>query len=274
MIMEGLKSRAVALVVCAALILVGWFGGSAIQNAQDDLITLRAAGLKADTVVMTIGEQEITAAEYLYWLTNACDTVYQYYGITDWSMALSEDLTAGDYAKEQAAYYVSQYAASRQMAEEKDVTLTEEQQTELDGMRDYYVGYYGSEEMYDYLLAYAGLTEEMLTESNVVPYLYETICAQLLSEGGELEPTEARLQEFAETHGYTGASDEMLLLYYTDTGYGAVYDYVNDYIEGMEVVKTEAYDAIDVAEFYPALLAERQALPVPSLDTDSGSSAE
>ena len=66
----------------------------------------------------------------------------------------------------------------------------------------------------------------------------------------------------------------MLLLYYTDTGYGAVYDYVNDYIEGMEVVKTEAYDAIDVAEFYPALLAERQALPVPSLDTDSGSSAE
>ena len=128
MIMEGLKSRAVALVVCAALILVGWFGGSAIQNAQDDLITLRAAGLKADTVVMTIGEQEITAAEYLYWLTNACDTVYQYYGITDWSMALSEDLTVGDYAKEQADYYVSQYAAIRQMAEEKDVTLTEEQQ--------------------------------------------------------------------------------------------------------------------------------------------------
>lgn len=50
--MEGLKSRAVALIVCLVLILVGWFGGSAIQAMNGGaLITAKASGLKADTVV-------------------------------------------------------------------------------------------------------------------------------------------------------------------------------------------------------------------------------
>lgn len=49
--MEGLKSRAVALIVCLVLILVGWFGGSAIQAMNGGaLITAKASGLKADTV--------------------------------------------------------------------------------------------------------------------------------------------------------------------------------------------------------------------------------
>lgn len=274
--MEGLKSRAVALVVCVALILVGWFGGTALQNAGGDLITLKASGLKANTVVMQIGDEDITAAEYLYWLTNSCDTIYQYYGITDWSMNLTEDMTVGQYAKEQADYYVCQYAAIRQLAAEKGISLTEEQQTELDGMAEYYSTYYGSEEVYRYMLAYAGLTEEMLKDSNVVPYLYESLCEQLLGEGGELEPTEERLQAFAESHGYTELSADTLKLYYTDTSYGAVYDYVNEYIDGLEVVKTEAYDSIDVAEFYPALMVEREALPLPDTSTgeDAGSTNE
>ena len=76
--MEGLKSRAVALIVCIALILVGWFGGTAIQNMSGNLITAQASGLKANTVVMQVGDQEITAGEYLYWLTSACDVFYQY----------------------------------------------------------------------------------------------------------------------------------------------------------------------------------------------------
>ena len=266
--MEGLKSRAVALVVCVVLILVGWFGGTAIQNAGGNLITLKASGLKANTVVMQIGGEDITAAEYLYWLTNSCDTIYQYYGITDWSMNLTEDMTVGQYAKEQADYYVEQYAAIRQLAAEKSISLTDEQQTELDGMAEYYTSYYGSEEVYRYMLAYAGLTEDMLKDSNEVPYLYESLCAQLLGEGGELEPTEERLQAFAQSHGYTDMDEDTLLLYYNDTSYGAVYDYVNDYIDGLDVVKTDAYDSIDVATFYPQLLVERQALPLP--DTGSG----
>ena len=97
--MEGLKSRAVALIVCLVLILVGWFGGSAIQAMNGGaLITAKASGLKADTVVMQVGDADVTAGEYLYWLASVCDGFYQYYGISDWSMAMTADLTVGDYA--------------------------------------------------------------------------------------------------------------------------------------------------------------------------------
>ena len=69
--MEGLKSRAVALIVCLVLILVGWFGGSAIQAMNGGaLITAKASGLKADTVVMQVGDADVTAGEYLYWLAS------------------------------------------------------------------------------------------------------------------------------------------------------------------------------------------------------------
>ncbi len=78
--------------------------------------------------------------------------------------------------------------------------------------------------------------------------------------GGELEPTEENLAAFAERNSYTDLGEEELLSYYEDTSYGAVYDYVNDYISGLEITKTESYEAIDVASFYPALLELRSAL--------------
>ena len=98
-------------------------------------------------------------------------------------------------------------------------------------------------------------------------FVASTILAE--AEGGALEPTEENLQAYAQTHGYTGLSNEELLRYYEDVSYGAPYDYVNDYIDGMEVVKTENYDKIDVATFYPALLTERGNLPLPNMDTET-----
>ena len=85
------------------------------------------------------------------------------------------------------------------------------------------------------------------------------MCQKLLAEGGELEPTEENLTAFAERNSYTDLGEEELLSYYEDTSYGAVYDYVNDYISGLEITKTESYEAIDVASFYPALLELRSA---------------
>ena len=270
--MEGLKNRAVALIVCVALILVGWFGGSAVQNMSSKLITVQAAGVKANTVVLQVGGRDVTAGEYLYWLASSCDAIYQYYGITDWTLAMTQDLTVGDYAKEQADYYVSQRAAIELLAAEQGVTLDQTQQEQLDGIGAYYTEYYGSGEVYQYLLDYAGLDEKLLKTNSAVPYLYTNLCAKLLGTGGALEPTEENLRAYAERNGYTELSDGELLMYYQDTDYGVVYDYVNDYIDSLEIVKTEAYDAIDVAAFYPALMAAREALPMP--ETDNGSAEE
>ena len=140
--MEGLKSRAVALIVCIVLILVGWFGGSAIQAMSGGaLITAKASGLKADTVVMQVGDADVTAGEYLYWLASVCDGFSQYYGLSDWSMAMTADLTVGDYAMAQADDYATQYAAVELLAKEQGIALTEEQEAVMDGMHEYYVEY-------------------------------------------------------------------------------------------------------------------------------------
>ena len=44
---------------------------------------------------------------------------------------------------------------------------------------------------------------------------------------------------------------------------------MNTYIDGMEVVKTDSYDDINVATFYPALLTAREDLVMPTENTGS-----
>ena len=272
--MEGLKSRAVALIVCIALILVGWFGGNAIQNMGGKLVTTTASGLKADTVVMQVGTEKVTADEYLYWLTSVCDSMYQYYGITDWNMMMTEDMTVGEYAKEEAAYYAAQYAAILQLAQERGIELTQEQNELLDGVYDYWCNIYGGKDVCDYMLAYSGLNQAMLVDNNIPPFLYANLCDQLLGEGGELEPTEEHLKAYAERTKQTNLSSEELMKVYMDPGYGAPYDYVDAYVGELETVKSEAYDKIDVAVYYPAVMSERAKLVAPAPDTPESSSEE
>ncbi len=266
---EGLKSRAVALVVCIALILAGWFGGSALQSMGGDTLTARASGLGANTVVLQANETKVTAAQYLYWLTYTCDTFAQYYGVTDWSMPIAEDTTVGDFVREQAEYYVYQYVAVEQLAEQHGVTLTAEQQAEVDAVGDSYAAYYGSEELFRYMLAYAGLDLDTLKKISAEPMLYSNLCDMLLGEGGALEPTEENLQAYAARIQMPEEDRAELMTYYCDPNYGAVYDYVNEYMGEMNIKKAAAYDRIDVGAFYTNLTAERQALPLPEVMEDS-----
>lgn len=266
--MEGLKSRAAALIVCAAVALAGWFGGMSLLQNQTESLTLQAGGMKPNTVVMTVAGSDITAEAYLYWVTACCDEFYQYYGISDFTMALTADMTAADYVKQQADYYALQYVAIEQLAGEYGISLSEEQKAELEAMEEYYMAYYGGEEIYNYMMLYSGLTEELLSEINEIPYLYALMCEQFMSEGGMLEPSAENLQTYAQKHHYTELSEEELLAQYVHTESGAMYDFVNEYIDRMDVTKHAKYDAIDVAQFYPALLEVRMALPVPEITGD------
>jgi hypothetical protein len=264
--MEGLRNRAVSLIVCAALVVVGWFGGNAVESSMSGgFLTAQAANVRAKATVMQIGGQDVAASNYLYWLTYACDLYYQYYGITDWTLEATTDLTVGDLAKEQADFYITQYVAIELLADEMGVTLTDEQQEIVSSLAETNAELYG-EDLYQYELTYAGLNDALMERYSSVPYLYRNLCEVLLAEGGALEPTEENLQAFAENNGYTDLDDETLLSYYEDTSYGAPYDYVQDYIDALEVTKTSLYDSIDVSTYYPALLELRDALAVPDVE--------
>ena len=71
------------------------------------------AGLAADTVVAAVDGREVTAGQYLYWLTVGCDEIQDYYrsaGIAlNWSAPL-ENGTLGDYAKTRALRSAALYA--------------------------------------------------------------------------------------------------------------------------------------------------------------------
>ena len=262
--MEGLKSRAVPLIVCIALVLVGWFGGNALQNGDQKLITTQVTGLKANTAVMEIDGEEITAGEYLYWLATVCDSLYVDYGIQDWSMMLG-DVSINDYVKSEAEYYATRNVIVDKLAREQGITVNEEQQKLLDDMDSHWIAYYGGEDMYEYMLTCSGMTREMLIENNTVPFLFSNLADSLLAEGGELEPNEERLQAFAERN-QLDISDEELLKLYVDPSYGAVNEYINNYVNQCETVKKPAYDTIDVAVFYPALNAAREAVAIPEAE--------
>ena len=150
-----------------------------------------------------MGDRDVTADEYLYWLAASCDAIYQYYGITDWSLAMTGDLTVADFAKEQADYYVSQRVAVELLAKEQEVALTETQQSQLDTIEEYYAEYYGSAEVYQYLMDFAGLNKKTLQENSAVPFLYSGLCQKLLGEGGALEPTQENLDAYAQRNDYT-----------------------------------------------------------------------
>ena len=256
--MEGFKNRAVALIVCAALALVGWFGGMTLQKQNNALVTLKASGLRGNAVVMEVAEQKITAENYLYWLTTTCDALHQQLGIQDWSMQITEDLTVGQYAKKEADYYVLQYAAITALAKENQITLTAEEEELVSGTVDSYLAYVGDEQLGRFVMKQGGLSDAQLTENARTSYLYKRLCESLLREGGELEPTEANLAAFKERHKDQSLEEDEFLAYYKSTEYGAVYDYVNDYIDQMEPEYTKNYDKIQVETYYPAVNAERQ----------------
>lgn len=267
--MEGLKSRAVALIVCIALILVGWFGGNALENIGGGLLTTQAAGMKNNTVVLQIGDQKVTADQYLYYLAANCDSIYQYYAIGDWNQDLTEDMTVADYVRESAERNVSEAVAIRQLAAELGAAMTEEQQADIGTMDDYYTTYYGTQEVYEYMLAYAGLDRDLLRYNTEPSYLYSNLYDALLGEGGALEPTEENVAAWAERNSYTDLDAETRLAYYKDSSYGAVAEYLENYLDTMEVTRTAAYDAVDVNVFYPALLEAREALEYPVAEEDS-----
>ena len=268
--MEGLKNRAVALIVCTALVLVGWFGGSAIQEMGGRLITADAAGVKANETAMQVGTEEVTMGEYLYWVTAVCDSMYQYYGVTDWSVKMTEDMTLEEYVKTEADYYAKQYAGVRQLAAEKGVSLTEEQQEMLDGMHDYWCQMYGEEAVYEYMLRVSGLTEDMLVENNISPFLYNNLCDQLLAEGGELEPTEENVKAFLEKYELGELGEEERMSAYLDPEHGAIPAYMDEYIAGLEVTMSPAHDALDLNVYYPALTEAREQLPKPEVEPAGG----
>jgi len=186
------------------------------------------SGLPADTLVGSVGEYEITAADLLYWLCyTASYTVEQYYsmGITDipWDTDVGTGVTIADTmmgsALELAAYYALVPGKAR------DVYGLVPTGSGLDNMEAELAEveeYFGSPEKALYYM-WMNMTDfelyRALVESS---YLEAQLQEHLFGEGGEMEPTDAEILAFAtDTLGYYGAK-HILLSTVSDSEY--IYD--------------------------------------------------
>lgn len=202
--------------LAASLILVS---SIALIDRNNNSLYQNASGVKLNSVVMTIDGQDISAQEYLYWLSYYCDyynQYLQYMGVSDWNTALGEGFTAGDYIAQQgelqALSMVTQYAVVDNWANEAGITLTEEDMADIAAQRASSIEQLGGEKVYLQNLQAMGLDDDFvvqsLSHSFLINHLYEAYC----TEGSSLYPGAESIAAYAQSHDYLGA-----LLLFKDT---------------------------------------------------------
>lgn len=207
--------RVLAMLAVTAVVAFSVFSYYRTNGTRTDGIYYDAVGIRPDAAVMHVNGEAVCAEEYLYWLDSVCEYLASYLGgVPDFTSAVTEEMTLGEYAKADAANTSILYALVRQLAHKHGITLTQEDIDELASQRAQYVTYYGSEEAYAQQLQVLGLTEERLTDIESVPYLYNRLYQQFSDPAGKLYPGEDALRQFGDENGYITAQ----LLYLTTVG--------------------------------------------------------
>ncbi|MCD8367949.1 MAG: hypothetical protein LUC48_08025 [Clostridiales bacterium] len=167
-------------------------------EAREDCVSYLTDGaINNDTVVITLNGVDITADMFIYFLS-----YYETYYMLMFSSAgydvsledsYSDDMTYADFFVQIAEDASIQMVVARSLAEEAEVTFTEENQTSLEeSMADL------SESDLLYLGANMDVMEELFTCS-IYGNDYQS---EVYGEGGSEEITDEMAEEYAEENGY------------------------------------------------------------------------
>ncbi|MGI6014451.1 MAG: peptidylprolyl isomerase [Oscillospiraceae bacterium] len=157
-----------------------------------------------DFIVMTVNGEAVTWQEYYRWLYYIISYVEDTSGaITDWSApcAINRKYTIAEYAKRYAESTVAQYRVVKQIAEEQNVTLTEEENKAIQDAWDKSVEEYGGEEAFLAYLKSGYSTRELYFFGQEVSYLYDDLFRSRYGENGE-NCTDETVAAFAESNEY------------------------------------------------------------------------
>lgn len=194
-------------VLCLCLVLLLSACGTS-ASGEGGLLS-RASGIADDEVLLTVDGRAVPAWRYLYWLTSVCDqirTAWNESGRTlDWQQTLSGEPLA-DYARRKALENTALYATVETLAEDNGVTLSEEDQAQLDAEWQEKVTEYGSEEAYLEALARMGLGKEEARALSEDACLYRKLLTLAADPASALYVTEEALTEFTAGREYLAAS--------------------------------------------------------------------
>ena len=201
--------------------------GSSAQAEPMDLtqITdpyLAVSGLAGDEVVAKVGEYEITAADYLYWLNRVIDNyLSQFNGqvtTLPWDTEMGDSLTFGQYMLDQAMDVTVFYAVTRQMAQADGLTPDPSVASDTD---QYYADLVfqagGDETKVTYTLWANMLTRDQFTRLNEDSDLYDQLQELRFGESSGNYPTDAEVNAYLDETGQYRAKHILLATIDLDT---------------------------------------------------------
>ncbi len=183
-----------------------------IENMTDPFLQL--SGFSGDTVVATVGDQDITVIDYLYWAAYSCDSIldeFYYYGLTEvpWDQTI-DDQTYTEVLMESAIATAGLYLTIPQEAQALGLEVAQEEIDELDTYLQELQTQMGGEQIMTYALWEAPTTYESYRNSLLGDSYYGELYFYYTDVGGEFYATDEDCLAYAESMGYYGAKHILL----------------------------------------------------------------
>lgn len=183
---------------------------------------LAVSGLAGDEVVATVGDAEITAADYLYWLRWVITNYLSQFGgqmtTLPWDTEMQEGLTFGQYMLDQAMELASFHCVLRTLAGQEKLTPDSALATEVDKQyADMAVQLDGDENKVTHTLWAQLLTKELLITLNENNDLFNQLTDLRYGENSGHYPTDAEVNAWLEEEGRYKAKHILLTTIDLDT---------------------------------------------------------
>ena len=168
---------------------------------------LAVSGLAEDEVVARLGEAEITAADYLYWLNRSIENYLSQFGgqmtTLPWDTEMAEGLTFGQYMMDQALEGSVFHCLLREMARRENLTPDPSIAEAVDKEYvDMIVQADSNEDRVIHTLWSRMLTKDLLTRLNENNGLYSQLQELYFGEDSGHYPTDAEVNAYLDEAGY------------------------------------------------------------------------
>lgn len=190
--------------VAAIGLIVAGLAAGCEQSVDPDDIAYRTAGVTRDSTLVKVNGTEVAAEEYLFFLGRSVSTMKDYGYLADdtaWEETIGDTATE-EYLKEDALNAVKLEVILREKAEELGVSISEEDQAEIDNELAKTEDQLSVQGMtLQQALDGMCITEARFRTINETYYLADALVEKMSQPGGALEPTDEKLKIFLEENG-------------------------------------------------------------------------
>ena len=213
-IMRRVLGGALSLVMMLGL-LTGCSGG-----AQDPV--QEVMGYEGSTVLFTVDGNDVTAADYFFWMAQNADYVASYFtgmGLEmDWTNNLGGSQDMDSYVKDASMDTAVLYSIVKAKAAEYGYEMGKEDEEAYEADLASAKEELGGEEEYEDFLLTMCITDEGMRDMSTVGVLYNQMAEGLFREGGEYAATPEDLTAYAEENDLLCAKHILLMTQDMATG--------------------------------------------------------